>query len=217
MQIQKGKLNDNRTWRYLYPCLKIYGKELYAYLSQFIKLAVGIGDSNIETKEPCIFILIDPSVRQNTEEETMAYKYRFAKFLNWLRYQYFYKTDYVYEDLDNGEKHMIVLRLPYKYDLSYLSFVQGKYSKMYNKSEVLEYFKNISLPNRKDIETKINKKLEDTRKILTKSKTYVPVFAKLVNEKFDTDNPDTDFYDAELDFPPNLEEEVFNYIEEYET
>ena len=214
MQIQKGKLYKNRTWRYLYPSLKLYGKELSAYLSQFIKLAVGIGDSNIDTNEPCIFILIDTNVTQSTPQETENYRLRFAKFLNWIRYQFYYKTDYLYEDIGNGEKHMIVLRLPYKFDLSYLAFTQGRYSEMYSKSDIYEYFKYISIPNRKDIETKINKDLDDTRKILTKDKTYTKVFAKVVNDKFGTENPDSDFIDFEYDFPPEQIEEVFNYIEE---
>lgn len=215
MHIQGGKLYENRTWRYLYPSLKIYGKELMTYLSQFLKLGVGIGDSNIDTKEPCIFILIDTNMAFKTEAELEAYKSRFANFLNWLRYQFYYVTDYVYDGLETGgEKHMIVLRLSYKYDLSYLAFIKGKYSEMYVQSEVYDYFKAVSIPGNKQAEIKVNKKLEDTRSVLFKESKYISTFAKIVNERFGTDNPDSDFSNAELDFPPELSEEVFNYIEE---
>lgn len=215
MQIQSGKLYKNRTWRYLYPSLKIYGKELMTYLSQFLKLGVGIGDSNVSSQEPCIFILIDTNMVFKTQAELDNYKSRFANFLNWLRYQFYYVTDYVYDGLDSGgEKHMIVLRLSYKHDLSYLSFIKGKYSEMYKQNEVYDYFKVISLPNNKQAEITLNKELENTRSIFFKEKKYIPTFAKIVNDRFDTDNPDSDFEDAELDFPPELKEEVFNYIEE---
>jgi len=215
MQIQNGKLYKNRTWRYLYPSLKIYGKELMAYLSQFLKLGVGIGDSNVDTKEPCIFILIDTNMAFKTQAELDNYKNRFANFLNWLRYQFYYVTDYVYDGLDSGgEKHMIVLRLSYKHDLSYLSFIKGKYSEMYKQSDVYDYFGAITMPGNKETEIRLNKGLEETRSILFRDSKYIPVFAKTVNDRFGTDNPDSDFIDAELDFPPELSEEVFNYKEE---
>lgn len=215
MQIQSGKLYKNRTWRYLYPSLKIYGKELMTYLSQFLKISVGIGDSNVETKEPCIFILIDTNMAFKTQAELDSYKNRFANFLNWLKYQSYYVTDYVYDGLDSGgEKHMIVLRLSYKHDLSYLSFIKGKYSEMYKKSDIYNYFKAINLPANKPAEVKLNKELEETRGILFKENKYISKFAKIVNDRFGTDNPDSDFIDAELDFPPELIEEVFNYKEE---
>lgn len=109
---------------------------------------------------------------------------------------------------------MIVLRLSYKHDLSYLSFIKGKYSQMYKQSDVYDYFGVISIPNNKQTEIKLNKELEETRSILFKESKYIPTFAKIVNDKFGTDNPDSDFIDAELDFPPELNEEVFNYKEE---
>ena len=56
MQIQSGKLYENRTWKYLYPCLKCYGPELMDFLSSFFKLGVGIGDFNIPTEGNSIFI-----------------------------------------------------------------------------------------------------------------------------------------------------------------
>lgn len=213
MQIQNGKLYENRTWRYLYPSLKSYGKDLMNNLAQFIKLGVGIADENLEVDQPCIFILIDTNMSFPTEAEMDAYKLRFAKFINWIRYQYFYVTDYVFEGLDDREKHMVVLRLPRKYDLAYISFIKGEYSKMYTQSEIYEYFKYVSIPRNKEAETKVNNKLKITRNILFKDKSYIPVFAKEVNSLFDTDNPESDFIGAELDFPPNFKQEVFNYTE----
>lgn len=215
MQIQSGELYKNRTWRYLYPSLKIYGKELMTYLSQFLKIGVGIGDSNTNIKDPCIFILIDTNMAFKTQAELDSYKNRFANFLNWLKYQPYYITDYVYDGLDSGgEKHMIVLRISYKHDLSYTSFIKGKYSEMYKQSDVYSYFGVVSLPKNKQTEIKLNKELEETRGILFKDSKYIPAFAKIVNGRFGTDNPDSDFIGAELDFPPELSEEIFNYKEQ---
>lgn len=211
MQIQEGKLYDNRTWKYLYPSLKIYGRELMSYLGQFIKLGVGIKDYNVNTKDPCLFILLDTTIALDKQSDIDAYRDRFIKFLSWIKYQYFYVTDYVYEGLDNREQHMVVLKIPQKYDQTYKSFLEGKYSKMYDKSEIGEYFKDVSLPHNKTAEAKRNKDLSMTRKILTKDRSFVPVFAKYVNTRFGTDNPISDFEEAELDFPPDMSEETFNY------
>lgn len=214
MYIQNGKLYENRTWRYLYPSLKVYGATLMNHLASFIKLAVGIGDAYVETTEPCIFILIDTNRVFPTEAELMAYKLKFAKFINWIRYQYFYVTDYIYDGLDSGgEKHMVVLKLPHKFDMSYFHFVNGEYSKMYTPKEVNEYFKLINMPQNLAVQNKVNERIKTTRAILKKESSYIPTFAKKVNEMFGTDNPESDFIDAELDFPPNFDEEVFNYRE----
>ena len=133
MEIKSEKLYENRTWKYLYPCLKYYGSELSGYLTSFFKLGVGISDSNVSVEGNCIFILIDTNLTLINNVETIKYKANFSKFLDWLKYQHFYIRDYIYEDLGSGEKHMIVLKLPHRYDLSYMFFIKFKYSIMYTK------------------------------------------------------------------------------------
>ena len=90
MQIQSGKLYENRTWKYLYPCLKHYGLELMNYLTSFFKLAIGVADSNVTVEGNCIFILVDTNLTLSNNVETAKYKANFSKFLDWVKYQYFY-------------------------------------------------------------------------------------------------------------------------------
>jgi len=211
MQIQSGKLYENRTWKYLYPCLKYYGTELIDYLGNFFKLAVGIGDSNVTTEGNCIFILIDTNIRLVTEGDVASYKRRFSKFLDWIKYQDYYVTDYVFTGLDRTEKHMVVLKLPEVHNNTYLSFIRGKYSDMYSKEDIDTYF-NI-LPNKVNNPnvTIRNERVKQVKSILKKDKELVPVFVEKVNREFRTTVTVEDFKDAELDFPINLSEEIFNY------
>lgn len=211
MQIQSGKLYENRTWKYLYPCLKHYGPELINYLTSFFKLAVGVADSNVSVQGNCIFILIDTNLILSNSVETTKYKANFSKFLDWVKYQYFYVKDYVYEGLDSGEKHMIVLKLPYKHDLAYMSFIKGKYSEMYDDKSINEYFGFVQIQTNKDAEKKVNDKLQITRKVLRKDSSLLKPFVDMVNKDFDTNVGEEHFKHAELDYPPKLSEEVFNY------
>lgn len=213
MHIQNGKLYENKTWRYLYPCLKFYSTELINYLSTFFKLGVGISDYNVETEDNCIFILIDTDMRLKNKVESDKYKLNFSKFLDWLKYQPYYVKDYIYSDFDSGEKHMIVLKIPQAHDTTFLSFIRGEYSKMYTKGQIANYFKNISIPTNKEAEKGVNNRLEKVRKILSKDSTYRDEFVEIVNKDFGTSVKSLYFTEAELDYPPKLEEETFNYIE----
>ena len=51
MNIQSGKLYENRTWKYLYPCLNEHGDVLKKYLDSFFKLGVGVADFNNFSEE----------------------------------------------------------------------------------------------------------------------------------------------------------------------
>jgi len=209
MQIQSGKLYENKTWRYLYPSLKYYGEELMSKLASFFKLAVGVNDYNMKGTGNCIYILIDTNIAIASDSERLAYKKRFNQFLDWVSYKYYYVTDYIYD----SNKHMVVLKLPVQHSTSYLSFIKGRYSEMYNSKELNTYFRYISISN-KDIEERQNEKMRTTRNVLTKNIEYVPIFVDIVNKRFNTEVGVKDFKDAELDFPPTKSEEIFNYKEE---
>lgn len=212
MQIQNGKLYENRTWKYVFPCLKFYGEDLTNYLKSFFKLAVGLGDTNYEEKSDGsnIFILIETSYTFALQRDTDRYRENFARFLDWVRYMPFYVTDYVYEGINDREQHMLVLKIPDRYRESIKHFKKGRYSKMYTPKEINSYFGHVTL-NNKQAEVEVNNRLKKTRAILNKSKEYLEDFVKEVNNKFKTNATLEDFKDAELDFPPNPEEEVFSY------
>ena len=208
MQIQSGKLYENKTWKYLYPCLKCYGSTLMGYLHSFYKLGVGVKDDNVEIEGNCIYILIDTKVHlEGTPVD--SYRQNLSKFLDWIRYQSFYVIDYIYEGLDTGEKHLLVLKLPEQYNKTYSRFLRGKYSEMYTKDEIAKYFGFVNL-NNKDLEKKINEKLQVVRAILNKNTNHLPKFLEELNNEFGTNLSLEDVRNHELDFPPIQEEEIFN-------
>ena len=209
MQIQSGKLYENKTWEYLYPTLKYYGEELSSKLAMFFKLAVGVRDLNRREEHNCLYILIDTDMHFSDNKKRERYKSNFTSFLNWLSYKDYFVTDYIYENINSG-KHMIVLKIPKKFDKSYMSFIQGKYSEMYSIRDTKKYFKYLVSAN-KTLEKRVNLKIEKVRQVLSKNKKYLPVFLKIVNDKFKTNVGEKYFKDAELDFPPDKKEEFFNY------
>ena len=96
---------------------------------------------------------------------------------------------------------------------TYLDFVNGDYSLMYKPSEITKYFKYLSIAN-KEIESRQNKKLKETRSVLTKDKNYLKTFVDRVNKDFGTNVSTDSFIRAELDYPPVKKEEIFNYKDE---
>jgi hypothetical protein len=213
MQIQSGKLYKNKTWLYLYPCLNSYGKELKSHLNSFFKLAVGISDHNIEIKNERnnLYILFDLNPSSNVSKDLPKYRENFDKFLEWLRYQYYYETDYVFESLEGEEKHMIVLQIPPQHDTTIFNFIKGYYSKMYLEKDLNTYFMLSTTMKDKTAEKNYNERVKQVRSILTKDAKYTIEFVKIVNEKFGTEIIVEDYKGAELDFPPVIEEETFNF------
>ena len=210
MQIQSGKLYENRTWKYLYPCLKVYGSTLKTYLNSFFKLAVGLGDHNIDINEDnCIYILIDTNIH-SPQQSLQTYREYLSKFLDWVRFQPYYVTDYIFEGFDRGEKHMLVLRLPDIYKESYIKFKQGKYSEMYSSKDIDNLYPLIVNSN-KNIEIKVNNNITNIKNVLTKNSNYLELFRKQINDEFGTNLSLNDLKDHELDLPPSQNEEIFNY------
>ena len=208
MQIQSGKLYENKTWKYLYPCLKHYGPELYQHLSGFFKIAVGVKDKNnpIKENEINIYILFDTNIIMINDRDISAYKAKFNTFLNWIKYQPFYTDDYIYE----GNLHMVVIKLPNKHKETYKKFVQGLYSEMYTEVERNEYFRFLNLTN-KEKEKEMNDKISHTRGVLSKSSNLLLPFVSRINNEFNTHLSVEELKHIELDFPPKLQEEIFNY------
>ena len=210
MQIQSGKLYENRTWKYIYPCLKVYGGTLKTYLNSFFKLAVGLSDYNIDINEDnCIYILIDTNIH-SPQQSLQTYREYLSKFLDWVKFQPYYVTDYIFEGFDRGEKHMLVLRLPDTYKESYIKFKQGKYSEMYSSKDIDNLYPLIVNSN-KNIEIKVNNNITNIKNVLTKNSNHLELFRKQINDEFGTNLSLNDLKDHELDLPPSQNEEIFNY------
>jgi hypothetical protein len=194
MGIEIGKLYINRTVKYLVPGLGFYGSTLKTKLNLVFKLAFGIHDtlltgSHLEGQKN-IYILIDKLVRPDL----------FQNFMDWVKHQEYYVTDYVYDSIleAHSRKHMVVLAYPPSMGDAYDKFLLGKYSKMYTKQEITSYFAE---------ESKV-----ETRQVLVKTVHAKQRFISLVKETFNTQLEEQDFLIGswEFDLPPNEEEEYFN-------
>lgn len=198
MDIQKGKPFVNRTWKYLFPCMKYYDKEFIDMISTVFKLSVGIGDAlhtnRLDT--PCIYILIDKTINPIAV----------GKLINWSRNQVYYvdhyDTDYLSSTL------MLVLKIPKRFEDTYKYFLNGEYSKMYPTKDLYYLYKDVE-------NSTLDPMWEDAKNVLNMHSSMITPFIKLLKETFGN-SVDTKFKDLvgkELDLPTKLffKEEVFHY------
>ena len=140
MEIHSGKLFKNKTWRYIYPTLKYYGPDLDNYITSFIKLNIGIGDTNVAFEEDNLFILFDVELRNHMQINLQKYREKFQQFLHFVRIQHYYTSDYEYKYGKFNTGHMVVLKIPYVFKNAMYNFIKGKYSLMYSEEQVKKYF-----------------------------------------------------------------------------
>lgn len=190
-EIIMGKVNQtlpikNKTLKYLTPCLRKYGDEFARHYNLVFKVAIGLGDMMIidEEKryEQHLFILIDTRIKPKN----------FVTFLDWIREEYYYQDDYVYDDIKKSPLHMVIVKIPEEYTQSFEKFTSGKYSEMY----AIE-----------DIDTLFSKHPE-AKLVLTKDQSYKVRFVRRLNRLYSTTLKPED-YSGELDLPPTKEEEYF--------
>ena len=125
------------------------------------------------------------------------YTKTFSRFLDWIQYQEYYVTDYVFDDITAGKKHMVVVKIPEEYRQAYVHFLNGSYSKMYTDYELTRFFM---------------KDKYDALSVLKKKTEYLEeVFVNEVNERFNTEVSSHEIEGTELDFKPNYREEIFNF------
>jgi hypothetical protein len=185
----QGNFVESKTRKYLLPCLKEYGEEFTRRVEAVYKVAVGIGDIIVDkhTNLKCekhIFILLGSWVA----------KPHFVDFIDWIRKQPMYVDDYVYDDIQKTDLHMIILKFPEKYWDSLKSFMRGKYSEMFDKETINKLFNNHP----------------EVRKVLVKDKRYRLTFVNRLNRTWET-SIDPESYDGELETKPTDEEERFNH------
>jgi len=174
----------------------MYGEDLIKHLNSVYKLAVGIKDYNIQIDQNCLFILLDTRYSKN---QTL-YNNNLTKFLKYIREKDYYVTDYLYDNMrERYSKHMIVLKIPEVFNSKniLLKFKQGLYSQMYESYELNLCFNSIHR--------------QKAKKVLLKDLEYKKDFINKVNKDFGTNITIEDFKDAELDYPPSLWEETFNF------
>jgi hypothetical protein len=193
MQIQLGTLYVNKTFKYLVPCLKLYGETFVTKLNSVFNLAFGIHDSVLDGTEfegqKLIYILSDK----------LHQAAKFQNFLNYTKHQPYYVMDYAYDDIEKGRKHMIVVKFPEDLFEAYDKFIEGKYSKMYTKDEISMFFR----------------KEGESKDVITRNIKMIPVFIERIKESFGDTTEITKkeiLNEAmEFDFPPERQKEFFNY------
>lgn len=171
---------ENKTLLYLSPCMRHYGEEFVERYKPVFKIALGISDRFLkEDFTDHIFILLYSGIKPKL----------FIDFLDWVRGQEYYGTDYVFGDMRVSPLHMLVLKCPEGY---MQKFQLGKYSQMYSMNQIEEWFK----------------KRPELKKVLLKSEGYHEEFVALINKRFNTDLLPEE-YNGEYDFPPDLNKESF--------
>lgn len=196
MNIQLGVLYVNKTYKYLVPCLKFYGETFVTKLSNTFVLAFGIHDCYLDgtpfEEDRLVYLLIDKAYQTA----------KFHNFIDYVKVQPYYITDYAYDDLENGRKHMLVVKFPEKYNSVYDKFNESQYSKMYTEEELnLFFYKEIHVM---------------PRQVLTRDKKMKPFFLEKLNSTLGTklelkDLDDREIGCMELDFPLEKVKEFFNY------
>lgn len=198
MEVELGKIHENKTKSFLVPGLKFYGDVFTAKISgDLFKLSFGIHDALLdgadilEGKRP-VFIMVDKAVNPS----------KTWKAIEWFRLRDYYITDYSCDFGSVARKHMLVLDFPAELSEAYEKFIEGKYSEMYNQEQLDKFFPD---------------KNSTAYKILTKSLDYMPTFISKIEEVFDVKIEDkTPYIDSELEFPISMsiktrKAEIFNY------
>lgn len=193
MDIQLGKVYVNKTYKYLIPCLKLYGDTFVTKLNSVFNLAFGIHDTVLDATEyegqKLIYILSDKLYQAA----------KFQNFLNYVKHQPYYVMDYAFDDQERGRQHMLVIKFPESHFDVYDKFIDGKYSKMYTKDEVNKFFR----------------KEGESRDVVTRSKKMIPVFIERIKASFGETTKITEQEISregmEYDFPPEQQKEFFNY------
>ena len=196
MRIQYGKRFENKTSKFLLPCIiSGHGKTFQTKVEDIYILAAGLDDKVLYNnskydflieKRP-VFILIDKFVNKRKGDD----------FIYWLKYQPFFLGGYPVDMIDRA--YMIIVDTPENFQKSYDSFIVGKYSEMYTKQEINSLFSD---------------KNSDVYHVLTRdTDKLLPAFVKKLEETFETKLKYTDFVTSEMDLPYKISEqdEVFNY------
>ena len=190
MDIQIGKLVQNRTLDYLFPSIRMYGDTFIGKFNLVFKLAYGIHDTLLNgtpfESQRKLCILLDRKYRPSDYEN----------FMRWLRLQEYYITDYSLDDTITGRQQMVLIEYPEQYAHVYDNFLSSQYSKMYTKDEIELMFKTEG----------------HGKSVLNRSPEALLDFITRVNSTYGTNLTKKDFQgeDVEYDFPWVNNQEFFN-------
>lgn len=194
---KNNEIYQNKTWRFLCPCLLKYGDKFKEKFNLISKIAVGIYDHNIKTYNlpigKAIFLLVD------TTENNKYYK----DFLDYINTKPYFIGLYNYNNglyyINQSRCSIIILKVPDNYDKAYDKFLEGKYSNMYTEEDLHNIFF-------------IKKEKQREYNILCRSIKALNNFTKQVNKEFNTKATTSSLIKNEYELPLKLDEEIFNCI-----
>lgn len=202
-----GDYYYNKTRSYLFPCVKLYGNPLMKNLAYLQNLSyVGLDDEGIDyvVQEPAIFLFF---------QIPKEIKIPFITVVDTIRKQPAYLYDYSVGEMFSGRLHCFVLKIPKMCLPAYYNFISGKYSQMYKIDEI-KYLFGYS----KELLNKSNQAFYEIKKYQDKARASEVVqknkLAKLnFEQQFNKDHYATIKLpeNAEIDFLPRKEEEIFRY------
>lgn len=187
----------NKTWRFLVPSLKDYGRDFVIHFVQVYKYAAGIYDCNKEgelnAEDRNIYLLCDSFYKKTL----------FNSFLEFVKDKDYFVTSYVTEfdhiETELPYKTMVVIKIPEKFSKAFDMFLESRFSEMYSSESLPDLFFDVT-------------SIID-RKILMKSKDSEKVFVEEVNVRFKTELSLEDFEGNinEHTLPIDFKDEVFNF------
>lgn len=195
MNVRIGKLYENKTWKYLTPCLAFHGKAFVDKFNNVFKLGVFIHDTLNDgasiTKNRLVYIMLDKFYQKKD----------YQIFLEFIKTQEYYVGEYCPDsNFIDSRKHIIMLKVPEEMNHAYDKFLEGKYSEMYTKDQLKNLEEVLKRYNSYDVLTKTNSALES--------------FAKEVSLEFEVECNIEELRNAEYDFPLLAKQEVLNFNSE---
>jgi hypothetical protein len=179
-----NKLYINRTATYLLPLMKAYDDEFAKLFTRVVSnpIAFGIDDHKGPHYENCLYSLFIPNENFHLIEKMEEYPQ--------------FKDHYVFND---SKYHMLVVELPR--DVMG-NFLEGNYSMLLSKDEIEKFYKKKIRKNRRDKYTKVYS-------TVTKLPARKIEFIEELLEDFGHAPHDSEIH--EYDYPPILNQEIFNY------
>lgn len=207
IKTQPGLLYINRTQMFLLPSFKLYDSGFVEKIRSMVILSVAIEDDslNLFEGEPYLYITIDPNgpfdITSNSYKDKSRHRANFIIFNQYIKKHKSYVHDYPF----NGEKsdlQVFVLKFPdvVGNEIKAL-FLEGRYSELYSKTQVDQIIIRI-LKTKGDVED-----INPIYRVLLKDSTYNKIFFNKVFKDFSVKISD----ERELDYPPLLINEVYNY------
>jgi len=192
MEIKTGQTFQNKTLKYLFPCLKAHGEEFWECLREMKVLAAGLmtklGHPDLPLRGRNIVLIVDISGQWDLH----------LRFLGILERSGICVLDhYVLPMYLNSDKYLFILRVPEVHRHAHDMFLQGRYSEMYSFDEVMGLFPTAS----------------PERAVLLREKSAVPAFLQMLAEEHDIpleQMPDIIRNAREFDLPPKREEEILD-------